>query len=110
VATTVPVQVVLYTRVGCHLCEGTHAALEALLAERAEAGRSAPVIVTRDIDADPVLLDAFTDTVPVVEIGDRRLELATSPAKLRRLLEETLDGTTGAAGSAPEAASEGASR
>jgi hypothetical protein len=101
---TTPTQVVLYTRVGCHLCDGTYAALQALLAERAAVGRTVPVLVTRDIDADPFLHDAFTDTVPVVEIGDRRLELATSPRKLRRLLEETLDGE------ATEAATEGPSR
>jgi hypothetical protein len=27
-----------------------------------------------------------------VELGERRLELATSPAKLRRFLDEALDG------------------
>ena len=30
--------------------------------------------------------------IPVVEVGARRLSLATSPAKLRLLLDEALDG------------------
>ena len=34
---------------------------------------------------------AFFAIIPVVELGDRRLELATSPAALRRLLADVLD-------------------
>ena len=35
--------------------------------------------------------DAYFETIPVVELGDRRLELATSVLKLRRLLTDVLD-------------------
>jgi hypothetical protein len=81
---------VLYGRDGCHLCEDAHGALLALLAERSAAGRPVPPLFERDIDTDPAWHDAFHLVIPVVEVGDRRLELATSPAKLRRLLEDAL--------------------
>jgi hypothetical protein len=54
-------------------------------------------MVERDIDADDALQRRFMTTIPVVELGDRRLELATSPVKLRRMLRDVLDGTTTAA-------------
>ena len=81
---------ILYGRGGCHLCEDAHGVLLALLAERSVAGRPSPRLVERDIDTDPAWHDAFHLVIPVVELGDRRLELATSPAKLRRLLEDAL--------------------
>jgi glutaredoxin-like protein DUF836 len=82
--------VVLYARAGCHLCDDARELLRALLAERAAQGRVQPRLLERDIDADPALHDAFFTTIPVVEVGDRRLELATSPARIRRLLDEAL--------------------
>jgi hypothetical protein len=87
--------VVLYSRPGCHLCDDAHEALDALLAERAAAGRPVPAIVERNIDEDEDLHRRYAFTIPVVAVGDRELELATSPAKLRRLLDEALDGTSG---------------
>ena len=50
-----------------------------------------PTLVERDIETDPAWERAFFSTIPVVELGDRRLELATSAAKLRRLLTDVLD-------------------
>jgi hypothetical protein len=82
--------VVLYARAGCHLCDEAREILHALLAERAVQGRPVSGLLERDIDSDPELHRAFFATIPVVEVGDRRLELATSPAKLRRLLDEGL--------------------
>jgi hypothetical protein len=82
--------VVLYARAGCHLCDDARGILHALLAERAAQGRAEPRLLERDIDADPTLHDAFFQTIPVIEVGDRRLELATSPARIRRLLAEAL--------------------
>lgn len=82
--------VVLYRRAGCHLCDEARAALDALVAERAGAGLSVPTIVERDIDADDELQRRFMTSVPVVEVGDRRLELAVSPAKLRRFVDDVL--------------------
>jgi glutaredoxin len=69
--------VILYTRTGCHLCDDamtilTHHGLD-------------PVIV--DIDADPELRDKFNTCVPVVEIdGKVRFRGNIDPMLLRRLL------------------------
>ncbi len=82
--------VVLYERAGCHLCEDARAHLEQLLAARVAGGRPVPRLVGRDIDTDEAWHDAFFETIPVVEVGERRLELATSPARVRRFLEEAL--------------------
>jgi hypothetical protein len=82
---------VLYGRPGCHLCDETRELLLVLLAERSAAGRPVPRILERDITTDPELHRAFLTTIPVVELAGRRLELATSAAKLRRLLDDVLD-------------------
>ena len=47
----------------------------------------------RDITSDPTWERQFFATIPVVEFDGRRLELATSPAKLRRFLHDVLDGS-----------------
>ena len=83
---------VLYGRPGCHLCEDARVALEAILADRAARGLVAPAISERSIDGDEDLQRRYAFTIPVVTLGDRELELATSPARLRRLLEDVLDG------------------
>jgi hypothetical protein len=82
---------ILYGRPGCGLCDETRALLDALLDARARAGLRSPVIIERDIETDPALQRAFFATIPVVELGGRRLELATSGAKLGRLLVDVLD-------------------
>lgn len=84
--------VVVYGRPGCHLCEEAVAALVVLLGQRASAGRAAPRLVERDITTDPAWEREFIVTIPVVEVGARRLELATSVAKLRAFLAAELDG------------------
>lgn len=81
----------LYTRADCELCDETRAILGALLAERTRAGSAAPAIEERDIESRPEWQRAYFATIPVVEIGGRRVELATSAAKLRRLLADALD-------------------
>jgi hypothetical protein len=48
--------------------------------------------VDRDITTDPGWEREFLLTIPVVEIGGRRLELATSVAKLGALMRDALDG------------------
>ena len=83
---------VLYRRTGCHLCEEARAALDLLLADRAGRGLPAPEVVERDIETDEDWHRRYAFTIPVVVLGDRELELATSPARLRRLLEDVLDG------------------
>jgi Glutaredoxin-like domain (DUF836) len=81
----------LYTRPGCGLCDETRDLLGALLAERASTGLPCPDLIETDIATDPDLERAYFTTIPVVEIGGRRLELATSAMKLRRLLSDVLD-------------------
>ena len=82
---------VLYGRPGCGLCDETRTILTALLDERQRAGLATPAVEERDIDTDPAWQRAFFASIPVVELGDRRLELATSAAKLRRLMADVLD-------------------
>ena len=84
---------ILYGRPECSLCDEARALLHALLDERARNGLPTPTMIELDIEADDELQRAFYATIPVVELGGRRLELATSAAKLRRLLAEVLDGS-----------------
>jgi hypothetical protein len=84
-------QLFLYGRDGCHLCDEARTAIAQLLAERAAAGLPVPEVVERDIDTDPAWQRAFMASIPVVEIGGRRLELATNPRKVARLLSDALD-------------------
>ena len=86
---------ILYARPGCSLCDETRAALATLLADRAARGLAVPRLQERDIDTDEDWQRQFVFTIPVVELGERRLELATSPARLRRLLADGLDGGSG---------------
>jgi hypothetical protein len=67
-------------------------ALDLLLADRAARGLPAPPVIERDIETDEELHRRYAFTIPVVALGGRELALATSPAKLRRLLEDVLDG------------------
>ncbi|MEW5991437.1 MAG: glutaredoxin family protein [Chloroflexota bacterium] len=83
---------VLYSRPGCHLCDATRVAIELLLAERRADGLPVPTLVDRDIEVDPELHRRYLERIPVVELGTARLELATSVARLRRLLADILDG------------------
>lgn len=82
---------ILYGRAGCGLCDETRALVNGLLDARREADLPTPSLVERDIAADPSWERAFFASVPVIELGDRRLELATSAAKVRRLLADVLD-------------------
>jgi glutaredoxin-like protein DUF836 len=82
---------VLYGRPGCGLCDEARSILLALQEQRARAGLAVPTLIERDIETNPDWHRAFFTSIPVVELGDRRLELATSAAKLRRLLADVLD-------------------
>jgi len=84
-------ELVLYGRPGCHLCEDARATLEAILVDRRSRGLPAPALVERSIEGDDDLQRRYAFTIPVVTLGGRELELATSPAKLRRLVEDVLD-------------------
>jgi len=73
--------ITLYTRAGCHLCEDAMAALRRLRAELAFEIRA------RDIDADPDLLRAYFDRIPVVSLEG--VELCEGPVD-EELLREAL--------------------
>jgi hypothetical protein len=81
---------ILYTRDGCHLCDDARNSLRLVLDERAAQGCPVPRLVERDIATNRDWERTFMTTIPVVELGGRRLELATSPARLRRLLDDIL--------------------
>jgi len=82
---------ILYGRADCGLCEETRIFVTGLLEERRAAGLGTPAFVERDIETDPTWERAFFSSIPVIEFGDRRLELATSAIKVRRLLADVLD-------------------
>ncbi len=83
---------VLYGRPSCSLCDEARAILLALQEHRARAGLPVPRLVERDIETNPVWQRDYFASIPVVELGERRIELATSAVKLRRLLSDVLDG------------------
>src|SRR5262245_14051296 len=91
-AATAPLpDLVLYTRPGCGLCDETRAIVQGLLEDRA--ARSQPVarLAERDITTDETLERELFDRIPVLELRGERLELAVSPARIRRFLAERLD-------------------
>ena len=83
--------VVLYSRPGCGLCDEARTLLIGLLERRRATGLPSPTLEERDIDSDPAWQRAYFTTIPVVELGDDRLELVTSAAALRRFLDDQLD-------------------
>jgi Glutaredoxin-like domain (DUF836) len=82
---------VLYGRPDCRLCDEAREMVLALLGQRRMDGLPTPRLVERDIEADEALNREYFAAIPVVELGDRRLELATSLAKIRRLISDVLD-------------------
>ena len=90
-ATPLP-ELILYTRAGCHLCEEARWSIQGLLEDRAKRGARVALLRERDITADADLEREMFDRIPVVELGGRRLDLATSVARLRRFLDDGLDG------------------
>jgi hypothetical protein len=90
-ATPLP-DLILYGKPGCGLCDEARANAQAILGQRATTGLAVPRLVERDITTDPTWERAFFLTIPVFELGDRRLELATSVVRLQALVREVLDG------------------
>ena len=90
VATPLP-DLVLYSRPGCHLCDEARIHVQSLLEDRAARGLPIAHLRERDIETDPALHRDLFEKIPVVELKGRRLELAISPAKLRRFLADGLD-------------------
>jgi hypothetical protein len=77
---------VLYARPACSLCDEAREAIELVLADRRARGAPVPDVVERNIEADPELHRRYLERIPVVELGDQRVELIVSVGKLRRLL------------------------
>ena len=83
-------ELVLYTRAGCGLCDEAREAIR-LVAEDREARRLiVPPIVEVDIEANPELERTMFDRIPIVQLGDRRVELVVTIGKLRRLLSDVV--------------------
>ena len=79
---------VLYARPGCSLCDEAREAIELVIADRDEHGLGVPNVVERNIEDDAELHRALFDRIPVLELGERRVELVVSVGKVRRLLNE----------------------
>jgi glutaredoxin-like protein DUF836 len=80
---------VLYARPECSLCDEARTAIDIVIADRLERGLAVPAVVERNIETDPELHRALLERIPVVELGEQRVELVVSIGKLRRLLNET---------------------
>jgi len=91
-AATAPLpDLVLYGKPGCGLCDEARAAIVDILEGRRAAGRPVPRLVERDITTDPAWERAYFTTIPVIEIGDRTIELATGPARIDALVSGAPD-------------------
>jgi glutaredoxin len=78
-----PREITLYTREGCTLCEEARAAIMLLLKECGAKLREV------DIDDDPVLLERYTNDVPVIFLGSEMAALhRVDVPKLRSRLEK----------------------
>jgi hypothetical protein len=82
---------VLYSRPGCGLCDEARSMIQGLLEDRAARSQPLARLRERDISDDLDLEGELFDRIPVVELHGDRLELATSPARIRRVLAEHLD-------------------
>jgi glutaredoxin len=78
-----PLEVTLYTRPGCHLCEEAKLLIAPLLAEFGARLREV------NIDADPELHERYNLDVPVIFLADRKLaKHRIDPSQFRRQLQE----------------------
>ncbi|HUL33306.1 MAG TPA: glutaredoxin family protein [Candidatus Eisenbacteria bacterium] len=88
--------VTIYSRPGCHLCEAAKSAIDPLLAEF-----GAPMHEI-NIDDDPVLVERYGWDIPVIFIGGRKAaKHKVNVKQFRRQLQEAKEG---AATSAPKKA------
>ncbi len=83
---------ILYGRADCGLCDHARELVGAVLGERRRNALPMPTLREVDIDSDPDLERALFASIPVVELGGRRVETVIGLGKLRRLLAEVLDG------------------
>jgi glutaredoxin len=72
-------EIIVYTRVGCHLCDDAKALLES----------HGLTVESLDIDRDPQLVERYGKCVPVVFVdGRERFRGRIDPVLLRRLLNQ----------------------
>ncbi len=77
-----PLEVTLYTRAGCHLCEEAKAAMAPLLAQYGATLREV------DVDTDPELQTLYGYDVPVIFLGARKVaKHRVDVGQFRRQLE-----------------------
>jgi len=78
-----PLEVTLYSRPGCHLCEEARAILLPLLREFGATLREV------NIDEDAELTRQFGQEIPVIFIGERKAaKYRVNPQHFRRQLED----------------------
>ncbi|MBI3894606.1 MAG: glutaredoxin family protein [Acidobacteria bacterium] len=81
--TTAPVEVLLYTRTNCHLCDEAKQQLRMLQKEAAFQFREV------DIDQDPQLRERYNEEVPVVFIhGRKAFKYRIDPSRFLKYLKE----------------------
>ena len=98
---------VLYARPGCSLCDEAREAIRLVTDDRLERGLPVPEVIERNIEDDPELHRRYLERIPVVELGDQRVELIVTVGKLRRLIGAAFDTDKTEAGT-PGAPSPGA--
>ena len=81
---------VLYARPGCRLCDEAREAIGLVIDDRRARGLAVPNVVERNIEDDDDLHRRLLERIPVVEIGNLRVELIVTVGKVRRLLNEAL--------------------
>ena len=80
---TESLEVTLYTRPGCHLCEEAKSLIQPLLAEFGARLREV------NIDTDPELQERYNVDVPVIFLGGRKVaKHRIDPVQFKRLLVE----------------------
>ena len=89
--TSSPATVRFYRRSACELCDEGREALQAVLEERAAAGRTPCRVQEIDIEADTETLRRHRATIPVLALDGAELPLATSARRIRRFLADGLD-------------------
>lgn len=87
-----PTTLRFYRRPGCDLCDQGRQALQAVLEERAAAGRTPCRMEEVDIEADAEAHRHFLTTIPALGLdGGAELPLAISASRIRRFLAAELD-------------------
>jgi len=78
-----PVEVTLYTRPGCHLCDEAKSLIAPLIAEFGAR------LIEVNIDADPELQERYNLDVPVIFLAGRKIaKHRIDPTQFKRLLLE----------------------